>query len=142
MIYLDLLKHLYREACDLERCWDKILSPEFQKQWNKWIGRLDAIRITTILQPIQWIDFHMCGDSSGMASATSGIAVIKQPSQITSGILSSRARVAKRGVSMPRLELVATHMNVNMGYKICKASRDVVETHQVHMWADSRAALR
>ena len=24
-------KHLYREACDLERCWDKILPPELQK---------------------------------------------------------------------------------------------------------------
>ena len=38
-------KHLYREACDLERCWDKILPPAFQKQWKKWMGRLDTICI-------------------------------------------------------------------------------------------------
>ena len=25
-------KHLYREACDLERRWNKLLPPEFQKQ--------------------------------------------------------------------------------------------------------------
>ena len=59
----------------------------------------------------------MFGDSSEMASATLGIAVIKHPSQITSGILSSRARVAKRGVTMPRLELVASHMNIKHGVR-------------------------
>ena len=139
-------KHLYREACDLERCWDKILPPEFQKQWKKWMGRLDNIciprSITTVLEPIQWIDLHMFGDSSEMASATSGIAVIKHPSQITSGILSSRARVANRGVTMPRLELVANHMNVNMGCNIYKALRDVVEIHQVYVCTDFQVALR
>ena len=83
--------------------------------------------ITTVLGPIQWIDLHMFGDFSEMASATSGIAVIKHPSKITSGILSSRARVAKRGVTMSRLELVANHMNVNMGYNIYKALRDVLK---------------
>ena len=83
----------------------------------------------------------MSGDSSEMASATSGIAVIKHPSQITSGFLSSRARVAKQGVAMPRLELVANHMNVNMGYNISKALRDVVEIQQVYMWTDFQVAL-
>ena len=28
-------KHLYRDACDIERRWDKVLPPEFQNQWKK-----------------------------------------------------------------------------------------------------------
>ena len=43
---------------------------------------------------------------------------------------------------MPRLELIANHMNVNMGYNIYKALRDVVKIQQVYMWTDSQAALR
>ena len=41
---------------------------------------------------------------------------------------------------MPRLELVANHMN--KGYNIYKALRDVVEIQQVYMWTDSQVALR
>ena len=110
------------------------------------MGILDTIciprSIATVSEPIQWIDLHMVGDSSEIASATSVIAVIEHPSQISSGILSSRARVTKRGVTMPRLELVANHINVNMGYNIYKALRDVVEIQQVYMWTDSQVALR
>ena len=54
----------------------------------------------------------MFGDSSQKASATTGIAVsvISQLSKETSGIVASRARIAKRGVTMRRLELIANHI--------------------------------
>ena len=68
----------------------------------------------------------MFGDSSQIASAMIGIAVISQLSEETSGIVASWARIAKWGVTMPRLELIANHMNVNMGYNIYNAFLETV----------------
>ena len=139
-------KHLYRDACDTERRCDKVLPPEFQNQWKKWIHGLDTVciprSITNVLQPIKYIDLHMFGDSSQIASAMTGIAVISQLSKETSGIVASRARIAKRGVTMPCLELIANHMNFNMGCNIYNALSKVVEVKQVYMWTDSQTALR
>ena len=74
-------KHLYRDACDIERCWDKVLPPKFQNQWKGWIHGLDTVciprSITNVLQPVKYINLHMFGDSSRIASATTRIAVIK-----------------------------------------------------------------
>ena len=96
-------KHLYREACDLERRWDKTLPAEFQKQWKKWIHGLDTVQIerliTTVLQSIQFVNLHMFGDSSEISTATARIVVIKQPSYINSGVIVSRARICKTGSS-------------------------------------------
>ena len=70
---------------------------------EKWIDGLDTAciprSITNVLQPIKYIDLHMFGDSSQIASATTGIAVISQLFEETSGIVASRARIAKRGVT-------------------------------------------
>ena len=98
--------------------------------------------ITSVLQPIKYIDLHMFGDSSQIASATTGIAIISQLSKETSGIVASRARIGKWGVIMSRLELIANHMNINMGYNIYNALSKVVEVKQVYMWTDSQTALR
>ena len=44
---------------------------------------------------------------------------------------------------MPRLELIANHMNVNIGFLyIYNALSKVVEVKQVCMWTDSQIALR
>ena len=43
---------------------------------------------------------------------------------------------------MPRLELIANHMSVNLGYNIYNALSKVVEVKQVCMWTDSQTALR
>ena len=84
----------------------------------------------------------MFGDSSELASEMTGIAVISQLSKEINGIVASRARIAKRGVTMPRLELIANHMNVNLGHNIYNALSKVVEVKQVYMWTNSQTALR
>ena len=73
---------------------------------KKWIHGLDPVciprSITSVLQPIKYIDLHIFGDSSQIASATTRIAE-------TGGIVASWARIAKRGVTMPHLEHIANH---------------------------------
>ena len=97
-MYKPVPKRDILHTVDIERCLDKVLPPEFQNQWKKWIHGLDTVciprSITSVLQPIKYIDLHMFGDSSQIASATTGIAVISQLSKETSGIVASWARIA------------------------------------------------
>ena len=41
-------------------------------------------------------------------------AVVYQESGIHQGLLAAKARLAKKGLTMPRLELISTHMAANL----------------------------
>ena len=53
-------------------------------------------------------------DSSKKAVSAETIAIVVQSSGKTQGLLSSKARLAKRGLSMPRQELVSCQMGANL----------------------------
>ena len=53
---------------------------------------------------------HHLMDASKKAASTETIAIVVQPSGKTQGLLSSKTRLAKRGLSMPRQELVSCQL--------------------------------
>ena len=60
------------------------------------------------------MELHGFGDPSGGGVAAAGYAVVQQTSGTTQGLVTAKARLAKQRLTIPRLELVAGHMTVNL----------------------------
>ena len=66
--------------------------------------------------------------------------MVEQAEGTTQGLVCAKSRLTKRNLTIPRLELVAGHMAVNLAANVEKAiDRDLVKA--VHGWLDSTIAL-
>ena len=63
----------------------------------------------------------------------------QQESGTMQGLVSAKSRLAKRNLTIPRLELVSSHMAINLVTNICI----VIDNYVVakHCWLDSTVAL-
>ena len=66
-------------------------------------------------------NLHAFGDASGKGVAAAVYAVVTQPSGINQGLVAAKARLAKQGLTIPRLELISGHMVVNLIANVAKA---------------------
>ena len=138
-------KLFYRDACNLRVGWDEQLPPNLAEKWAKWESKQPA-RITfaralaQYQEPINSISIHVFGDASERGVAAGAFTIVTQPSGVTQGIVAARARLAKQGLTIPRLELVAGHMAANLATNV----REALEGYpvdQVYCWSDSTVAL-
>ena len=138
-------KLLYREACN-EKCpWDSTLSKHLVKKWQKWESQLPClVEIPRALprsqEPIHEISLHSFGDASGKGVAAAVYAVVSQSTKTYQGLVASKARLAKEGLTIPRLELVAGHMALNLVINVESALQGFPIT-KVVCWLDSSVAL-
>jgi len=75
-----------------------------------------------------------------VGAAAAAFTVVMQPSGVTQGIVAAKARLAKQGLTILRLELVAGHIAANLATNI----KEILEGHpvdQVYRWLDSTVAL-
>ena len=138
-------KMVFREACDRHLPWDAVLPKELKAQWEKfkgnWPGELKFPHSLTIAQePVQALDLHAFCDSSGKGSAAAVYAVVYQESGIHQGLLAAKARLAKKGLTMPRLELISAHMAANLVDNVRSALEGYV-VRSVYRWTDSTVVL-
>lgn len=138
-------KFLYREASELKQAWDAVLPKDLASKWKKWESGLPAkstVRrsLVTFPEHIDSIELHAFGDASGRGVAAAVYAVVRQESGTTQGLVTAKARLAKRGLTIPRLELVAGHMAVNLAQNVRHALVDF-PVASVHCWLDSTVAL-
>ena len=99
--------------------WDKELTPELVAKWTSWEQNLakeveTARCLVGYTEDIKAIDLHAFGDASGKGVSSVVYAVTEQQSGINQGIVASKSRLAKKGLTIPRLELVAGHMSTNL----------------------------
>ncbi|XP_020909539.1 uncharacterized protein LOC110247453 [Exaiptasia diaphana] len=138
-------KLIYRDAC-LEKCaWDAQLPKELAKRWDKWQSGLPEKvcvprTLVNIDEAVKRIHLHGFGDASGKGVATAVYAVVEQESGINQGLVAARARLAKQGLTIPRLELVAGHMTVNLLTNVCDALTGF-PVCSLNGWLDSSVAL-
>lgn len=138
-------KLLYRDACNLRVGWDEQLPPNLAKQWAHWEASLpERIQFVGSLvqfqEPIISIVLHVFGDASGMGVAAAAFIVVTQPSGVTQGIVAAKARLAKGGLSIPRIEIVAGHMAADSATNV----KEVLKGHpvdQVYCYLDGAVAL-
>ena len=67
-------------------------------------------------------------------------AVVVQEKGVNQGLVASRARLAKKGLTIPRLELVSGHMAVNLLSNVSEALEGFPVTVK-YCWLDSTVAL-
>ena len=71
---------------------------------------------------------------------TAVYAVVEQADGVTQNIVAAKSRLAKRGLTIPRLELVAAHMATNLIVNVQRALVQFVAA-ELHCWLDSTVAL-
>ena len=104
-------KHLYREAVDERKGWDKQVSEELRRKWNKWVKTLQTVRVQSIflvpyLEDVIQVSLHHFMDASDKAVSAQTVAVVTQSGGVTQGLLTSKPRITKRGLTTPRWGLI------------------------------------
>ena len=105
-------KLIYRAVCDTKGAWNASLSRDLAKLWVKWESRLpESFTIQRSLvvhrEEIEQIYLHSIGAACSNGVAACVYAVIRQASGTNQGLIAARSRLAKQGLTIPRLELVA-----------------------------------
>ena len=89
------------------------------KKWSKWTSqipeKIEVPRsITSYEETIQEIDLHLFGDANKDGVSAVLYAVTYQELGMNQMLVSSKSRLSKRELTIPRLELVAAHMAANL----------------------------
>ena len=138
-------KLLYRGVCEQHLPWDQEVPESVAKQWKKFEKSLpDQVQVPRSVagfqETIEAIDLHAFGDTSGAGTAAVVYAVVHQASGVNQGLLAAKSRLAKKGLTIPRLELVSAHMAANLVENVKNALQGQ-PVRSVHGWLDSTVAL-
>ena len=139
-------KLIYRDICDARMRWDAPISDTLLERWEKWEQALPHIisfarSIPVYREPLREVKLHSFGDASKQGVCAAVYAVVKQDSGVIQGLVAARSRLAKTSLTIPRLELVAGHMAVNLAVNVRSALQGLKITKDIHCWLDSTVAL-
>ena len=113
-------------------------------KWKKWIYGLKTVEVPRSIAPyledVTAVILHHLMDASKKAVSAETIVIVVQPSGYTQGLLSSKARLAKRGLSMPRKELVSCQMGANLATNTSNALKGL-PLKENNCLTDSKVAL-
>ena len=112
-------KILYQDICDQRIPWEVRVPEKLAERWNIFEKSLTSMvqvprSLAAFREPITAIELHAFGDTSGAGTAAAVYAVVQQPSGTNQGLLAAKSRLAKNGLTIPRLELVSAHMAPNL----------------------------
>lgn len=138
-------KFIFRDVCISKVAWDAQLPEQIAKEWLQWEKILPqevvVPRCLTIQQEqIEEIELHAFGDASAKGVAAAVYSIVRQQSGVNVGLVAAKARLAKQGLTIPRLELVAAHMATNLIINVKQALEGMPVT-QLHGWLDSLVVL-
>ena len=138
-------KQIYREVCDYKAAWDAPIPENLRVRWLKWEHSLpDEVTIRRPIaphqQPVLSFELHVFGDASTHGVGAAVYSVVRQEDGITQTLVVAKARLAKRNLTVPRLELVSAHMATNLVVNVRNALKDLPEP-TVYSWLDSTVAL-
>ena len=138
-------KQIYRDVCETKAQWDAQLNDALLKRWRKWERQLPQEQqiprsIVGYQEEVGEVELHAFGDASTRGVGAAVYAVVRQNSGTTQRLVAAKGRLAKQGLTIPRLELIAAHMATNLLVNVRNAL-DNVPTPRVYAWLDSTVAL-
>ena len=138
-------KLLYREARESKVAWDAQLPGELASKLIKRESQLPLnISVPRALpkhqERISNIELHCFGNTSGRGISAAVYAIVSQPSGDSVGLVAAKSRLAKQGLTIPRLELVSGHMATNLIVNV-KESLEGFPLGEMFCWLDSSVAL-
>ena len=109
-------KILYTEICESRISCDESVPQTIKLKSEKCkldiVNKVEIPRSLTLKQePINSVDLHIFGDATILGHCAVAYAVVSQPSKVNQGLVASKSRLAKKDITIPRLELIATHMH-------------------------------
>ena len=115
-------KLTYREICNQKLAWDAPLPDVYANRWKNREHKLPNSvtlprSLATYQEPIKEIKLHAFGDASGNGVS----AAFTQESDVTQCLVATKSRLAKQGLTIPRLEVISGHMAVNLVTNVHKA---------------------
>ena len=136
---------IFRDICDKKVPWDNELPEDLRKRWNKWINYLPSEvgiprSIPLKRESLTSVELHGFADASLSGCCAVVYAVVVQQEAINQSILVSKTRLSKRDLTIPRLELVACHMIVNLLDNTSKAL-ERYPVSKICAWTDSSVCL-
>ena len=138
-------KILYRDICDEGLSWDEDITGQLKQRWQKFIKslpeRLEVPRsVTQAKESINGLHLHAFGDASGNGVSAAVYVVVEQDSGINQGLLVSKSKLAKKGLSIARLELISGQMAANLIDNVKQALKGQ-PIRSCTGWLDSTVAL-
>ena len=138
-------KFIYRDICDLKSAWNAPAPGQLVERWQRWRNSLPPdVTIPRSLvchqEPIRSVELHAFGDASGNGVSATVYAVVTQESGTNQGLVTAKARLAKRNTTIPRLELISAHMAANLVSNVRNALAGFPVT-DTQCWLDSSVAL-
>ena len=138
-------KEIYRKTCEEKHSWDIPLRNEIAESWKKWRDGLpEEVSVPRSITPhkeeITGINLRGFGDASVKGCSAAVYAVVHQREKTTQGLVTSKSRIAKQNVSIPRLELIAGHMVANLTDNVRRALAGY-NIFGAYGWLDSTVAL-
>ena len=85
-------------------------------------------------------ELHVFGDASTYGVGAAVYSVVRQEDGITQTLVAEKARLAKRELTVPRLELVSAHMATNLVINVRNALKELPEP-MIYGWLDSTVTL-
>ena len=133
-------KFVFRDLCERKLPWDTPIPADLEKDWKKWSLHLPQFvsvkrTIAPFREAINSIQLHSFGDASSKGVCAAVYAVVNQESGTTQGLVTSKSRLSKKSLTIPRLELVAGHMAVNLAVNVRDTLQDCNPV--VYCWLDS-----
>ena len=139
-------KIIYREICEAKVWWDGSIPDELAKRWLKWERALQSFlsfpqSIPSYREPIQEIQIHSFGDASKRGLCAAVYTVVKQESCSMQCLVAAKSRLSKSKLTIPRSELVAGHMVLNLAVNVRNAPEGFNVAEKICCWLDSSVAL-
>ena len=142
-------KKLIQDLSRRKAGWDESLQEEEQRQWMQWLAgheTLKELRIPRCLKPASaqraQYELHHFADASSIAfGCVSYLRIVVQDEKAHCSFLTTKSRLAPiRAVSIPRLELMAAVLAVNVD-QMLKRKLDMCIQKTV-FWTDSTVVLQ
>ena len=125
-------KQIYREVCDVKASWDVPIPDSIKSRWEKWKESLPAeVNTQRSLAPfheqVDSLELHAFGDASINGVGAAVYSVVRQKSGVTQTLVTAKARLAKKDLTIPRSELVSAHMATNLVMNVKNALTELPE---------------
>ena len=115
-------KQIFREICDAKVSWDSPIPEDLRTQFQRWEESLPA-EVTTsrpiapYREAVCSLELHAFGDASTHGVGAAVYSVVRQRGGITQTLVTGNARLAKKDLMTPRLELVSAHIAAKPSYQ-------------------------
>ena len=132
-------KLIYRDVCDFKFSWDADLPHKLQQRWHKFANTLPK-PVAPFRQPVQSVELHAFGDASMDGVGAVVYSVVHQEGGVTTSLEAKKSRLAKKSMTVPRLELIRAHMSTNLVINVKNALVELPKP-DIYAWLDSTVAL-